>query len=71
MKTWDQIDINSKLTLEEFLILFDQINLDDAEKFWLREDFYLAYEILIRKGMKPKDAWLKMKNAFLKARINK
>lgn len=67
----DQINTNSKLTLEEFLILFDEINIDDVEKFWFKEDFYFTYEFFVRKGMKPKDAWIKMKNAVLKAQINK
>lgn len=63
MKTWEEINVNELLSLEDFLTLFQNLPLNEEEKFEL-EGFHKIYLAFIGAEVKPQDAWIAVRNIF-------
>ena len=63
MKTWDEIDVNEKLSLEEFCTLFSNLPLNEEE---IKElpNYHEIYESFITSEVQPVDAWIAVRNIF-------
>ena len=63
MKTWDEINVDEKLPLEDFMTLFGQLPLTEEEKTDLI-GYHQIYEKFVEAEVKPKDAWIAVRNIF-------
>jgi hypothetical protein len=64
MKTWDEINVDEVLPLEDFLTLFQNLPLNEEEKFEL-EGFHKVYMTFLGAEVTPKDAWIATRNIFV------
>ena len=64
MKTWEEINIEEKLCLEDFLVLFSQTPLLPEEREEL-PNYHIVYETFLLGEIKPKDAWIATRNIFV------
>jgi hypothetical protein len=64
MKTWDEINVDEVLPLEDFLTLFQNLPLTEEEKFDL-EGYHKIYLQFIGAEVKSKDAWIATRNIFV------
>jgi hypothetical protein len=64
MKTWNEINVNELLSLEDFLTLFENLPLNEEEKFELK-GFHQVYLTFITAEVKPVDAWTATRNIFV------
>ena len=62
-KTWEEIDVNKILSIEDFCTLFEKAPLNEEEKRSLGE-YYQMYEIFIGADVNPIDAWITIRNIF-------
>ena len=65
MKTIEELDIDTPLLLEEFLLLFSHLPLTDEEKRELNEVYFKMYITFLEAETSPKDSWLATKNIFI------
>lgn len=63
MKTWDEINVDEVLPFEDFFTLFNQLPLLKEEKESL-SGYYGIYESFINAEVKPRDAWIAVRNIF-------
>lgn len=64
MKTWNEINVEEVLSLEDFLMLFSKAPLLDEERAELPE-YHKVYETFVGAEVKPKDAWVATRNIFV------
>jgi len=64
MKTWDEINVEEKLSLEDFLTLFSKAPLLSEERETL-PDYYAIYETFLLGEVTSKDAWVATRNIFV------
>ena len=64
MKTWEEINVEEKLSLEDFLTLFSKAPLLPEEKDTLL-DYHIIYETFLLGEVNPKDAWIATRNIFV------
>ena len=64
MKPWEEIDVNEKITFEEFYTLFSKVPLTPEEKNGLYE-YYQMYEKFLEVDVNPTDAWIATRNVFV------
>ena len=64
MKPWEEIDVNEKITFEEFYTLFSKVPLTSEEKNGLYE-YYQMYEKFLEVDVNPADAWIATRNVFV------
>jgi hypothetical protein len=63
MKTWEEINVNEILSLEDFLTLFSKLPLIEEEKLQL-EDYHKMYLIFVESGIELENAWITVRNIF-------
>ena len=63
MKTWDEINVDEVLPFEDFFTLFNQLPLNEQEKESLA-GYYGIYDSFINAEVKPRDAWIAVRNIF-------
>lgn len=64
MKAWDEINVEEKLSFEEFFTLFAaKLPLVEEEKKELF-NYYKMYEVFVAAEVKPIDAWVSIRNVF-------
>lgn len=63
MKTWEKINVEKKLSLEDFLTLFSKLPLLPEEKEEL-PNYHVIYETFLLSEVSPKDAWIATRNIF-------
>jgi len=63
MKTWDEINVDKILPLEDFMTLFSQLPLTEEEKTDLT-GYHQIYEAFVKADVTPKDAWVCTRNIF-------
>jgi hypothetical protein len=63
MKTWEEIDVNEVIPLEDFCTLFKKLPLNEEENESLK-DYYKMYETFVGAEVKPRDAWITVRNIF-------
>lgn len=63
MKTWEEINVEEKLSLEDFLTLFSKLSLLPEEKEEL-SNYHAIYETFLLSDVSPKDAWIVTRNIF-------
>ena len=64
MKTVQEIDPKKEMDLDDFLVLFSHLPLNEAEVQSLEENYYNMYQLFIAAGTEPVDAWLATRNTF-------
>jgi len=65
MKTWDEINVCEKLSLEDFLVLFEHLPLTKEEKSELNESYYPMYKSFLDAEVEPKESWIAIRNIFV------
>lgn len=63
MKTWDEINVDEILPLEDFMTFFSKLPLTEEEKTDLT-GYHQIYEKFVETEVKPKDAWIAVRNIF-------
>jgi hypothetical protein len=63
MKTWNEINVDEVLSSEDFCTLFENLPLNEEEKIDLL-GYHQIYEAFITAEVKPKDAWIAVRNIF-------
>lgn len=64
MKTWEEINVDEILPFEDFFTLFGQLPLTEEEKTDLA-GYHQIYEAFVNAEVKPKDAWIAVRNIFV------
>jgi hypothetical protein len=65
MKTWDEINVYEKLSLEDFLVLFAHLPLTEEEKSDLNESYYPMYQSFLDAEVEPRESWIAIRNIFV------
>ena len=60
-KTIEQIDVNEKLSSEDFFTLFENVNLPHDNL----KQFYEMYMLFLNSDVSPIGAWVAIRNLFL------
>ncbi len=60
----DQINIEAKISLDEFKLLFSPLNLNDDILDRL-DEYYKMYELFIDSSVNPKTSWLSVRNIWI------
>jgi len=64
MKSWDEINVDEIMPLEDFLILFGHLPLLEEEKQELTDFYYPMYTTFLTSEVNPADAWIATRNVF-------
>lgn len=64
MKTLNEINVEQKLSLEDFCTLFMQLPLNENEINEL-SNYYKMYELFISSNVFPKDSWVAIRNMYI------
>jgi len=65
MKTWEEINVNEPLPIEDFTTLFSRLPLSDTETHQITEELYPIYQRFLECGVIAEEAWIAVKNIFV------
>jgi len=65
MKSIEEINVNEKLSSDDFLTLFKQVELNVEEQEELKTDYYKMYELFLDSNVSPVSAWVAVRNIFI------
>ena len=65
MKTFEEIDVKSPLSVEDFCTLFDQLPLNEVEKISVKDEYFKMYTTFIQADVKPESSWIAIRNIFI------
>ena len=64
MKTIEEINIETKMSEDDFKVLFSNLPLNEEEQASLTE-YYQIYAAFINASVSPQDSWIATRNIFI------